>query len=68
VTPLALAINVPRRAVDGPPAVGSTGARAECKSLQEKPNKKAWTSLFFFGGIWPFQWVTEEKIKKFTTL
>jgi hypothetical protein len=27
-------------------------------------SKKACISLFFFGGIGPFQWVTQEKIKK----
>jgi hypothetical protein len=32
--------------------------------MQVKTSKKAWISLFFFGGIWTFQWVTGEKIKK----
>jgi hypothetical protein len=32
--------------------------------MQVKTSKKAWISLFFFGGIWTFQWVTAEKNKK----
>jgi hypothetical protein len=32
--------------------------------MQGKPSKNAWISLFFFGRIGPFQWVTEEKIKQ----
>jgi hypothetical protein len=37
------------------------------KQNQIKPSKKAWISLFFFGRIGTFQWVTRNPSKKISS-
>jgi hypothetical protein len=68
VTPVEGTDNAPRRtelSAPGPPIQRTRElAPNKSKEMQVKPRKKAWISLFFLGGIGPFQWVTGEKNKK----
>jgi hypothetical protein len=72
VTPVDGADNAPKRAKRptlGPPTQPARElAPNKSKQMQVKPREKAWISLFFLGGIGPFQWVTGEKnTKKFSS-
>jgi hypothetical protein len=70
VTPLGLSGNVTRagQASHHGFLLQPAGELAPNKSkeMQVKPRKKACISLLFLGGIGRFQWVTGEKIKKFS--
>jgi hypothetical protein len=68
VTPVDGADNAPKRGVRSTPGPPIQPARElapnKSKQTQVKPRKKACISLFFLGGIGPFQRVAGEKNKK----